>query len=141
MRSIARFVAGLFMVFCAIIASGNAYSTFQPSWGNDGVRYWAILPDLAEHGVVFAILAIVAGLFAIRGRWMTHVARVVAVLLMVVCAMLAGMHVQSMVVGWTALGVLYPQAIERAVMWCAVAIVSGLFAVRGRILPQAAARP
>ncbi len=141
---IARVLAGLLMVFCTFIASGNLYSSATYQYFTDGVTpggSWSIQPASIEHGVLFAVLALVTGLFAIRGRWMLHVARVVAVFLMLLCALLAAMYVQSVVVGWRALGVLYPQATGGALMWCLAAIMAGLFAVRGRILPQAAARP
>jgi hypothetical protein len=143
MKWIARIVAGLFMVFCAVIASGNLYSSATYHYNTDGVTpggAWSIQPASIEHGLVFTVLAIVTGLFAIRGRWMLHVARVVAVFLVLLCALLAAISVQSVVVGWRVVGEVYPQAAGGALMWCAAAIMTGLFAVRGRILPQADAR-
>jgi hypothetical protein len=71
LKWIARALAGLFTVFCAIIVSGNALSSAKYWPNTDGVTPsggWAIYPESVERAALFLILGLVSGLFAIRGR-------------------------------------------------------------------------
>jgi hypothetical protein len=69
MKWIARALAGLFTVFCAIIASGNALSMARFMPGDvPEAGGWMILPESVVRAGVFLILALVSGLYAIRGH-------------------------------------------------------------------------
>jgi hypothetical protein len=62
MARVVRGVAVLFMVFCAILATGNAWSMtrFQPNTDTPGGA-WAVYPESVERAVVWSVLTVVLG--------------------------------------------------------------------------------
>lgn len=141
---VARVLAGLFTIFCLIFVVGNGYSSMTYTYGDvPAANAWMVQPESVERTVIWSILAVVSGLFAIRGRFFLKragsitkwSARAFAGLVMVVCAILFATYAQWMIRAGASSWMRYPWGAGRTVVWFALAVVSGLFALSGHILP------
>jgi len=144
MTRVARVLAGLFTMFCMIFVVGNGYSSMKYIYGDvPSANVWVMNLESMERTVIWSILAVVSGLFALRGRFFLEragsitkwSARAYAGLLMVVCAILFATYARWMIRAGASSWMREPGGAARTVVSFALAVVSGLFALSGHILP------